>query len=105
MKRRTALQGMGPLVLLLGAPQIAWGAGIVAVRVWPASDYTRLTIESDGALSARHFMTEAPDRLVVDIDGLELNPQLREIVGKVQADESRQVTLQAHTARGLELLG
>ncbi|HEX2541034.1 MAG TPA: N-acetylmuramoyl-L-alanine amidase, partial [Caldimonas sp.] len=44
--RRTALRRMGALVLLLGARDIAWGASIVAVRVWPADEYTRVTIES-----------------------------------------------------------
>jgi N-acetylmuramoyl-L-alanine amidase len=78
---------MGSLVLVLGAREIAWGATIVAVRVWPAADYTRVTIESDAALSARHFLTGAPERLVIDVDGLELSPQLRELVGKVRADD------------------
>jgi N-acetylmuramoyl-L-alanine amidase len=87
MKRRTALRAMGPLALLISAPRIAFGAGIVGVRVWPASDYTRLTIESDAALVARHFVTDTPDRLVVDIDGLELNAQLRDLVGKVRPDD------------------
>jgi N-acetylmuramoyl-L-alanine amidase len=78
---------MGSLVLLLGAREIAWGATIVAVRVWPADDYTRVTIESDTALSARHFLASAPSRLVIDVDGLELSPQLRELVGKVRSDD------------------
>jgi len=87
MSRRRALARMGSLVLVLGAREIAWGATIVAVRVWPAADYTRVTIESDAALSARHFLTGAPERLVIDVDGLELSPQLRELVGKVRADD------------------
>ena len=87
MRRRALLRRGGQLVLLLGAPQLAFGGNIVAVRVWPANDYTRLTIESGGALSATHFMTEAPNRLVIDIDGLELNAKLRELVGKVQPDD------------------
>jgi N-acetylmuramoyl-L-alanine amidase len=85
--RRRALQQGGALVLLLAVPQIAFGARIVAVRVWPAADYTRLTIESDERLEARHQLAAAPDRLVVDIDGLELSPLLRELVAKVQADD------------------
>jgi N-acetylmuramoyl-L-alanine amidase len=85
--RRHALRSMGQLALLLGAPQLAWGAAIVAVRVWPALDYTRVTIESDKPLAARHLLTEAPYRLVVDIDGLELNTALRELVGKVRPDD------------------
>jgi N-acetylmuramoyl-L-alanine amidase len=85
--RRQALRTLGPLALLLTAPQLAWGAAIVAVRVWPAPDYTRVTIESDQALDASHLLTEAPHRLVVDINGLELNAALRELVGKVRPDD------------------
>lgn len=78
---------MGSLVLSLGAAQIARGATIVAVRVWPADDYTRVTIESDMPLSEKHFLAASPQRLVIDIDGLELSPALREIVGKVRSDD------------------
>ncbi len=85
--RRAAITRMGALVLLLGASELARGATIVAVRVWPAADYTRVTIESDGALSARHFIAENPSRLVIDVDGLDLSAELRELVGKVQADD------------------
>ena len=87
MKRRSALARLGSLALLLQAPQLARGAEIVAVRVWPAADYTRVTIESDSALVARHTLASKPERLVIDIDGLELSPQLRELVGKVRADD------------------
>ncbi|MBW8828328.1 MAG: N-acetylmuramoyl-L-alanine amidase [Burkholderiales bacterium] len=87
MSRRTALRSMGVLALLLGSRALAFGASIVAVRVWPASDYTRVTIESDTALSAKHFMAENPSRLVIDVDGLELSPALREIIGKVRSDD------------------
>ena len=87
MSRRAALKQFGSLALLLQAPQLAFGAEIVAVRVWPAADYTRVTIESDAALVARHTLLEAPNRLVIDVDGLELSPQLRELVGKVRADD------------------
>lgn len=86
MKRRQLLQG-GSLVLLLGAAQIARGATIMAVRVWPAPDYTRVTIESDGQLSSRQIIVTSPPRLAVDIEGIELNPALRELVAKVQADD------------------
>ncbi|EHR73316.1 N-acetylmuramoyl-L-alanine amidase [Burkholderiales bacterium JOSHI_001] len=85
--RRHALRQMGVLALLLAGRDLAFGAGIVAVRLWPAAEYTRLTIESDQALTARHFITESPPRLVVDIDALELSPALRELVGKVRADD------------------
>ena len=85
--RRQALRRMGALALGLGAADLAWGATIVAVRVWPAADYTRVTIESDQALVARQSLAENPPRLVIDIDALELSPALRELVGKVRADD------------------
>ena len=86
MRRRDMMRG-GTLVLLIGAQQIARGASIVAVRVWPAPDYTRVTIESDGVLVSRQIVVPDPPRLAVDIDGIELNPALRELVAKVKADD------------------
>ncbi len=85
--RRGALRQMGALVLLLGAREIAHGATIVAVRVWPAADYTRVTIESDTPLAEKHFLVADPARLVIDIEGLELSPTLRELVGSVRSDD------------------
>ena len=85
--RRRALARIGSLVLMLGTPHLAWGAAIVAVRIWPARDYTRVTIESDASLKASHRLVETPDRLVVDIEGLELRDPLRELVGKVRPDD------------------
>ena len=87
--RRTALRrlGQGALALGLGRAELALGASIVAVRLWPAAEYSRVTIESDQPLSARQFLTDNPPRLVIDIDGLELSPALRELVGKVRADD------------------
>ena len=77
----------GTVVLTIAGPQIAFGAGIVAVRVWPAEDYTRVTIESDERLVAVHQMIRNPDRLVVDIDGLDLSPTLRELVAKITPND------------------
>ncbi len=85
--RRTALRAMGGLVLTFGANRIVFGAAIVAVRVWPANDYSRITIESDAPLTEKHFLLEQPPRLVIDVDGLELSPALRELVGKIPADD------------------
>jgi len=86
LNRRSALQ-LGGVVLLLGVQQIAHGATIIAVRVWPSKDYTRLTIESDGEIKARQFFVAEPPRLVVDIEGIDLIPALRELVAKVKSDD------------------
>ena len=86
INRRSLLQG-GTLALLLGSADIAWGANIVAVRVWPAAAYTRVTIESDTALKTVPIFVANPPRLAVDIEGIELNPALKELVGKVRSDD------------------
>ncbi|MEY4138254.1 MAG: hypothetical protein RLZZ371_436 [Pseudomonadota bacterium] len=86
MKRRHLLQS-GTLVLLLGAQHLARGATIVAVRVWPAPDYSRVTIESDARLSFNQTFVPNPPRLAVDVQGIELNHALRELVAKVSAND------------------
>ncbi len=75
------------MVLLLGRQHIAQGASIVAVRVWPAPDYSRVTLESDIPLTAKPVFVPSPPRLAVDIEGLDLNPALKELVAKVRSDD------------------
>ena len=87
MKRRHLLVRSGSLVLSLGLPEISWGATIVNVRVWPAPEYSRVTIESDAALNAKQLFVGNPPRLAVDIEGITLNPALRELVAKVKPDD------------------
>jgi N-acetylmuramoyl-L-alanine amidase len=84
--RRQLLQG-GCLMLLLAGGSFAKGPGILAVRVWPAKDYTRVTIESDTALVTQTQFVADPPRLAVDLQGVELDSQLRELVGKVKSDD------------------
>ena len=85
-RRRHFLQTTSA-ILVLGATDFAWGATILAVRVWPASDYTRVTIESDAALTTTPLFIANPPRLAVDIEGIELNTALKELVGKVRSDD------------------
>ncbi len=83
MKRRD----IGTALLLLGPAQLAWGVKVLAVRVWPAPDYTRVTIESDVTLNATHTFVADPPRLAVDLQGIELTAPLRELVAKVKSDD------------------
>ena len=86
LNRRHLLQ-TGSLILLLGAQHIARGASVVAVRIWPAKDYTRLTIESDGALNVQDTRVSDPPKLTVDIEGIDLLAPIRELVGKLKSDD------------------
>lgn len=85
--RRTVLKAGATLLLSLVSTRIAHAAQIVAVRVWPAADYTRVTLESDSKLKATHFLVQNPNRVVIDIDGLDLDPKLKSLVAKVQAND------------------
>ncbi len=89
--RRRALVQQGGLVLSLGLlHRHALGAQsptILTVRVWPAPEYSRVTIESDAPLSASQTVIASPPRLAVDIAWVTLNPALKELVAKVKADD------------------
>jgi N-acetylmuramoyl-L-alanine amidase len=88
-RRRFVGGAAGTLALTLSPFEIAAGATLIGVRVWPSASYTRVTLEHDAALQFSHFMIREvpPLRLVVDIDGLELTPALSELVGKVDGDD------------------
>ncbi|HYD80875.1 MAG TPA: N-acetylmuramoyl-L-alanine amidase [Paucimonas sp.] len=85
--RRTLLKAGGTLLLSVFAPFPSHAAQIMAVRVWPAEEYTRVTLENDSELKTSHFIVKDPERLVVDIEGLELNPTLKELVAKIQPND------------------
>jgi len=90
MKRRQAIKhisGAGIAVLTLGRSEIAWGGEIVAVRMWPSPDYSRVTIESDAALNYTETFVADPPRLAVDIQNMVLNPALKELVSKVVPED------------------
>jgi N-acetylmuramoyl-L-alanine amidase len=86
LEDRRRLLKAGSLVLLLGTHHLARGASVVAVRIWPAQDYTRVTIESDGALRVRTVTSEAT-RLAVEIEGIDLVAGLRELMGKLKSSD------------------
>jgi N-acetylmuramoyl-L-alanine amidase len=61
-------------------------AQVVASRIWPARDYTRLTLESTGEVKFQVFSVKDPERLVLDLE-TEMTPALAELDGKVVADD------------------
>jgi N-acetylmuramoyl-L-alanine amidase len=85
--RRTLLKAGGTLLVSVFASLPARAAQIMAVRVWPADDYTRVTLENDSNLKTSHFIVKDPERLVVDIEGIELNPTLKQLVAKIQPND------------------
>ncbi|TNV20821.1 AMIN domain-containing protein [Buttiauxella sp. B2] len=88
ISRRRLLQGAGAM-WLLSVSQVGFAASslVVAVRVWPASSYTRVTLESNKQLKYRQFALSNPDRVVVDIEGVNLNSVLKGIGGQIRGDD------------------
>ncbi|MFQ3368537.1 MAG: N-acetylmuramoyl-L-alanine amidase [Methylophilaceae bacterium] len=56
-----------------------------ATRVWPASDYTRVTIESSLAISNDQMILQNPERIVVDLKDIELNDALKQLSSQVDS--------------------
>jgi len=66
----------------------AFGAElIVSSRVWPAQDYTRVTFESARVLKYQHFFVKDPERLVLDLEGVDINEELKGLPAKVGAND------------------
>ncbi len=86
MDRRTFLRTTGVLTTAV-LPCIVRAASIVAVRMWPADDYTRITLESDTKLAYKQKILTSPNRLLVEIQGIALNDTLRGLTKKLQATD------------------
>lgn len=56
---------------------------ILAVRVWPARDYTRITLEYAAPLKYSFLQVSNPERLVVDLEGVEFNSVLQNLPGRI----------------------
>ncbi len=79
---RLAAASLTLLVSRVGAGATA-GSSILAVRVWPARDYTRVTLEHDQPIQYSHLLVKDPERLVVDLEGVEFNSVLQSLPTKI----------------------
>ena len=88
LSRRRFLQGAGAMWLMSVSPVgLAAAAQVVAVRIWPSSTYTRVTVESNHVLKYRQFALSNPERVVVDIEGVNLNSVLKGMGGQIRDDD------------------
>ena len=71
------------LLVIALAGTAAAAERISAVRVWPAQDYTRITIEASRPIRHELLLVKNPDRLVLDLDGVDFDSVQREISGKI----------------------
>lgn len=85
--RRRLIATATTLFVLPVIPRLSHAATILAVRTWPADEYTRVTLEMDSELKAEHFTLTGPDRLVVDIQGLSMSQALNTLVSKIKPND------------------
>ncbi|WP_374245941.1 N-acetylmuramoyl-L-alanine amidase [Zoogloea sp.] len=88
LSRRRFIGSTGAaLLLLVSRSGQAAQASVLAVRVWPAKDYTRITLESREPLVFTHQSVRNPERLVVDLEGVELNEVLQSLPTKITGQD------------------
>lgn len=87
LSRRRVLATATTLLVLPVVPRLAMANTILAVRTWPADEYTRVTLEMDSELKAEHFTLENPNRLVVDINGLSMSNKLDDLISKIRPND------------------
>ncbi len=82
---RRHLVGAAAATWLLSVSRIGFAAvpQIVALRIWPSSTYTRITLESSETLRYKQFNLSNPARLVVDLEGVTLNALLTGINSQI----------------------
>jgi N-acetylmuramoyl-L-alanine amidase len=80
------LAGLAASLITAGAA-FASETLVTSTRVWPAPDYTRVTIESKQPIRHKLFSLDNPDRLVLDLEDVALSATLNEIGGKISAED------------------
>ena len=60
---------------------------ISSARIWPAQEYTRLTLESKQEIRYKQFLLKDPERLVIDLEDVELHGELDQLAAKVSSDD------------------
>ena len=60
---------------------------IKATRVWPAPDYTRITIESNSKINNDQMMLQNPERIVIDLKEIQLNSVLKQLTSQVKSND------------------
>lgn len=88
--RRDLLKTVGAGLLLKLVPVGAMAASqvrFVDVRLWPAEDYTRVTLEHAGPIQYKHFLIENPLRMVIDLLDMRLDNTLKDLTERLKADD------------------
>jgi len=79
---RTASIGFGGLIPW----DVASATALLAIRIWPAADHTRLTIETSGRPVWTSTTLKGPDRLIIDLEANAVGERLNERIPRTHPD-------------------
>ena len=82
-RRRALAWALMPAAQLLVPGAWAQAARIASARVWPAQEYTRLILESTAPLAWQVLALKDPERIVLDIDGIDVGPEIAGLAQRV----------------------
>lgn len=80
-------------------PGTAGAMQLTASRLWPSPDYTRITLEAAQPVAYKYFLLANPDRLVIDLEGVEPCVAIDALGGQVGADDPYIATIRAGVNR------
>lgn len=75
------------LALGLFSSSIFAANSVTAARVWPAQDYTRITLEANSPITYKMSIIKDPDRIVIDINDIDLNTALKTLTDKILSSD------------------
>jgi N-acetylmuramoyl-L-alanine amidase len=78
---------LGALLAPPAVESVVAATPVIAARVWPAQDYTRITFESAQPIKSNLFTLDNPDRLVLDLEDIELTPALAGLTERIGAND------------------
>jgi N-acetylmuramoyl-L-alanine amidase len=79
--------GVLALILLQFAPPTLAGEDVIAARLWPSPEYTRLTLETRREVKYSLFSVADPERLVLDLEGVEFSEALAALPRHLRAED------------------
>ncbi len=82
-RRRALAWALMPAAQLLVPGAWAQAARIASARVWPAQEYTRLILESTAPLAWQVLVLKDPERIVLDLDGIDVGPEIAGLAQRV----------------------
>lgn len=60
---------------------------VSATRLWPSPDYTRITLETAQPVAHQYFTLSNPERLVIDLEGVEAGAALDALAAQLTAED------------------